>query len=91
MADSSRRADGKRLVGKGNLDPAETDDKGRATKRIKVGKAKNVEGPIRTGEGGGGAGGGSPGELSHPPRSTKTTKSKASSVNKKPKAHVSKK
>ncbi len=67
MVDNSRSADGKRLVGKGELDPAETPDGEIAIKTIKVGQDQTVEVPVKTGEGGGGVGGGSPGELTYPP------------------------
>ncbi len=61
--------DGKRLVGKGEVDPAEADRQGPPTKHVPVGKHKSVEVPHRTGEGGGGTGGGSPGELTPSPTS----------------------
>lgn len=55
--------EGKRLVGKGEVDPAE----GQATKIVQAGKHDEVEVPLRTGAGGGGSGGGSPGELTSSP------------------------
>lgn len=69
MSDIPVSADGKRLVGKGEVDPAEANLDGPPTKTIRAGKHNAVEVPIRTGEGGGGTGGGSPGELTYPPTS----------------------